>query len=241
MRRTFVVLLTVFAALAEMAPPSSACTCVPSTDLYSEYVSSDAVFLGEVTEMSNAGGYPSNLLVTFRVENRWKGDVPGTAQLLTADNGASCGYHFIVGTRYLVFAYLGTDLVLRTSLCSRTHEALPADPDVILLDAGPIPPPAPPQFSLAMSPNPSRGNTRLTWTVPAHLGESAPARLEVLDFQGRSLATLANGPAVPGPHESSWDGRDSHGRVVPAGVYWVRFTCAAQVTSRRLVRIVGRP
>ena len=236
MRRSFVVLLTTLAPLVGVAPVSSACTCVPPSDFYSEYINSDAILLGEVIEISSAAPErPSDLWVTFRVESHWKGDLPAVTQLITANSSASCGYYFVVGTRYLVYANLGADLVLRASLCSRTHVALPGDPDLVLLDAGPTPPP---HFALVMNPNPSRGDTRLTWTIPGQLGGQARTHLDVLDFQGRRLATLVDGPAAPGPHQSVWDGRDSRGRAMPAGVYWVRLACS-QMMSRRLVRIAG--
>jgi hypothetical protein len=249
--RSFVILLTAVASFVGIASVSSACTCLPSSDFYPEYMASDAIFLGEVTEISSAAPErPYDVWVTFRVEAYWKGEASATTQLLTADNSASCGYPFVVGTRYLVYATILGDEptygglpapgALSAHLCSRTHPTWPDDPDVDLLDSGP---PSPSHFVLAMgvNPNPSHGPARVAWTIPGPLGGQARARVDVLDSQGRRLATLADGLIAPGPHQMVWDGRDSRGRLMPAGFYWVRLACAGQLMSRKLVRIAGRP
>lgn len=94
---------------------------------------------------------------------------------------------------------------------------------------------------LQPTPNPSHGLTRFVWTIPHTTRGEAHARVDVLDVQGRRVATLLNEVVAPGSHEALWDGRDTQGRLVPSGVYGLRLAWAGQVISRKLVRIVAQP
>ena len=235
MRRPWVIgTLGALAVLACVVPHVRACTCVP-TDFYAAFAGSDAVFLGEVLEISSpAPKHPDQVSVTVRVENAWKeASAPSTTHVLTTSNGASCGFPFRVGARYLIYAKRW-DGALWASLCSRTHETWPEDPDLDLLNS-PLP-----SLGLTVSPNPSVSSLRLAWTILGDPGWQATARLEVLDFQGRRIRTLVDGPAAAGPHEAFWDGRDEHGHPTRAGIYWVRLAYGNRVTSRRLVRMATR-
>jgi len=85
--------------------------------------------------------------------------------------------------------------------------------------------------SLALAPpmpNPARGTTRFSFELPRAMS----ARLEVLDVQGRVVATLADGEFGAGRHERAWDGSTAHGRA--AGLYFVHL----QTPEGRLVRRV---
>src|SRR5262245_34969060 len=217
--------------------PVLACTCVVPGGLYEEYTKSDAVFLGEVTAIDSADGdYPYSAWVTFRVESQWKGGVGEEIRILNALSGAACGADLHLGSRYLVFAYevSSSPGVLATNLCTRTHASSSRDPDLALLN-GPWPP-----LSLATSPNPSRGPIRVMWMMPQTDRDSDGVRLEVVDFQGRSVRTLlSDAVAMPGPRETVWDGRDDDGRPMPAGIYFVRFHGAGRPMSRKLVKTAG--
>jgi len=68
------------------------------------------------------------------------------------------------------------------------------------------------------SPQPARGEQRLTLSLPA----PGRLRVEIYDVAGRSVRTLADAPYPAGSHRLSWDGRDDRGRPVPAGVYFIR-------------------
>jgi hypothetical protein len=97
----------------------------------------------------------------------------------------------------------------------------------------PATPPAP-TFALERpSPTPFRTSTRIDFVLPA----AAPARLEVFAPGGGRVRTLAAGALDPGAHEAVWDGRDEGGRLVGAGVYFVRLECAGRTAVRRLVRL----
>jgi uncharacterized repeat protein (TIGR02543 family) len=89
-------------------------------------------------------------------------------------------------------------------------------------------------FALApVTPNPARGTMRFSFSLA---GEGA-ATVEVLDVAGRRVATLARGTWPAGPHELRWDGRDTGGSAVRAGVYFVRLHAGAGTRVRRFARI----
>ncbi len=67
-------------------------------------------------------------------------------------------------------------------------------------------------------------------SVNYELAQYGPVELTVHDVSGRLVRRLESGPRQRGIHTVRWDGTDGRGRVVPAGVYFVRY-CAGQVVS----------
>lgn len=98
---------------------------------------------------------------------------------------------------------------------------------------GVTPRPAPPALALASAPNPFRGSTTITCTLPS----AAALAVEVLDVSGRRVRVLAEGVHAPGSHTLRWDGRDAEGRPVRAGLYLVRATSGGTSRSVRVVRV----
>ncbi len=88
------------------------------------------------------------------------------------------------------------------------------------------------RFAPAM-PNPFRFSTTLRWTLP----QSGPVRLKVYDVAGRLTRTLRDGWMSPGEHSAVWDQRDDAGRVVSAGLYFVRFEAAGKSLGQKVVLI----
>jgi len=68
------------------------------------------------------------------------------------------------------------------------------------------------------APNPFRERTVLRYSVPAQ----TTGNISIYDVNGRLVRTLVRGELAAGPGEVAWDGRDSDGGRVPAGVYWAR-------------------
>jgi hypothetical protein len=91
--------------------------------------------------------------------------------------------------------------------------------------------PLPTEFALsAARPNPFSARTVVDLAVPEGKGA---ASVFVYDLQGRRIAALADGELAPGVHALGWDGRDTQGRRVSAGVYFVRLeTETAQATRK---------
>jgi phosphohistidine phosphatase SixA len=63
---------------------------------------------------------------------------------------------------------------------------------------------------------------------------SQPIRLEVFDIRGRRIWSVQEHQAR-GEYERMWDRRDTSGREVPRGVYFVRLHTPASTTSRKAV------
>ena len=72
-------------------------------------------------------------------------------------------------------------------------------------------------WSLALSPNPSRGPVSIRFAIPG----AGAHRLEIYDAAGRRVRALESGALVSAGRTTLWDGRDDAGRALPAGVYRV--------------------
>ncbi len=83
------------------------------------------------------------------------------------------------------------------------------------------------------APNPTRGGSRLSFTLP----HGGMARLTVQDVQGRRVRTLVDGWRPAGPQELLWDGNDGQGVPTPAGVYFVRLEAMGREVGTRVTRV----
>lgn len=105
-----------------------ACECVEPPPPAQALQQSAAVFLGQVASKVNYGN--GAYLVTIDVEGWYKGGDTARVQVVTRKDGEACGFHFIEGERYLVYARDGgKDAPLQASLCSRTRHAKRAHDD----------------------------------------------------------------------------------------------------------------
>ena len=68
-------------------------------------------------------------------------------------------------------------------------------------------------------PNPFHDATALSFDVPDHVGT---VRLKVFNINGQEIRRLVDGVWARGRHELTWDGLDSRGNTVAAGIYFVR-------------------
>jgi hypothetical protein len=102
------------------------CDCKPPPPPKKALEAAAAVFLAEVVSIDDAMA-PARL-VTLKAEKSWKGIDGEKIVVSTSKSGASCGYPFQKGQRYLVYAYAGTNGgPLHVSLCSRTRTAKEAE------------------------------------------------------------------------------------------------------------------
>ncbi len=100
--------------------------------------------------------------------------------------------------------------------------------------AAAVPPASPRPVTLAApSPNPFNPRTTLTFTLSA----DAPANLEIYSLDGARIARLLEGPQPAGTHVVTWDGLDTTGRAVAAGVYVARLVAAGDVSVQRLALV----
>jgi hypothetical protein len=101
---------------------------------------------------------------------------------------------------------------------------------------GAEPPPAAPravEFA-APRPNPSRGSTRMWYSIPAD-GAGSPLELAVFDLGGRQVRLLERGEARMGRRSADWDLRDHAGARVGPGIYFVRLTIGTGRLSHKFI------
>jgi hypothetical protein len=145
------------------AAPALACKCMPQSaaDSLAQAV---AVFEGEVVELREPGpektGPAAQRAVKLAVVRAWKGVEGEAVDVLTPSDGAACGYTFVQGRSYLVYASADSD-GLRVVSCSRTRPISEANEDLVLLGMGatPVDPRAPSAVPEPDSPKspPARG------------------------------------------------------------------------------------
>jgi len=96
--------------------------------------SSRAVFTGEVSDIEpNEATRFGGLEVALRVQQLWKGEPNAEIKVHTAGSSAACGYTFVEGETYLVYAVRDDADPMRVSLCSRTTPIESAKEDLRFL------------------------------------------------------------------------------------------------------------
>lgn len=93
----------------------NSCSCLQGT-IEEEVENTPVIFIGRVINIQKRQDF---IGVTFRVGYVFKGPRNRIIRVRTALNSAMCGYNFIRGRTYLVYANVN-DRVVSVSLCSRT-------------------------------------------------------------------------------------------------------------------------
>ena len=117
------------------ASPAAACSCAGLTPAQA-FERADSVFVGEVTSFKVKSGLfgKSSIdptTVDFTVMEVWKGPQQRTLTIRTVRSEVSCGYEFVEGLRYLVYARDG-----QTGLCDRTALTIQAAEELASLGDG---------------------------------------------------------------------------------------------------------
>ena len=122
----------------------SACSCLPfGEESVAQQVNrakkdASVVFSGKVLEVVRKPE-SSSVIVKFRADKSWKGNVSRRISLSTGADSALCGFNFEVGKSYLIYAQ-GTDAKnLQTNICTRTAGLSNAKADLKALGRGRIP------------------------------------------------------------------------------------------------------
>ena len=83
-------------------------------------------------------------------------------------------------------------------------------------------------------PNPFNPET----TIPYSVHQLTDIRLTIYNALGQEVQTLVNGRALPGDYTARWNGQDSFGRQVGAGIYYCRLEGSqGNASSQKLVLI----
>ena len=104
---------------------------------------------------------------------------------------------------------------------------------VIIDGATPVPGDVAPAIDrlLANWPNPFNPVTKVRF----HLAETGRVRLDVLDVNGRRVATVTNRRYEAGVHDLEWEGKDDAGKPQPSGVYFLRLTTDRGEFARKAI------
>jgi Tissue inhibitor of metalloproteinase len=109
------------AGLGLMAPLAQACKCAPEPlPVRRSLQSLTMVFRGKVLGVETVeNGAMKFRRVKFVLKRSWKGSEQPYVAIATGMGNGDCGYQFIQGKEYLVYAK-GTDRNLETQNCTRT-------------------------------------------------------------------------------------------------------------------------
>ena len=140
--RFLLLSLFLFGLMASTPDQAFACSCIPPRPPLESMADSDAVFVGKVVRIEEEGGAMISsadpVKVVFEVSKVWKGEENAAISLATARDSASCGYDFMAGEEYLVYAN-SSETGLTTGLCNRTMQLAMADEDLAALGEGVVP------------------------------------------------------------------------------------------------------
>jgi len=85
-------------------------------------------------------------------------------------------------------------------------------------------------FTSGPAPNPSRSGVSFGFA----LREGGRVEAQVLDGQGRVIATVMDRDVEAGSHTEAWDGRTRTGARAPAGIYYLRLRLPGFAGTRRI-------
>ncbi len=128
MRKTLLILTLLFSI------GSYACDCDGVLTVENAYEQYETVITGKIISVKpyDSKIYPngdetveeySNVIVKIEIINSFKGQSKNTIEIITGIGGGDCGYQFIVGEEYLIFAYDNgfytekDDGILETTIC----------------------------------------------------------------------------------------------------------------------------
>ncbi len=83
------------------------------------------------------------------------------------------------------------------------------------------------------APNPFVAQTAISFGLPV----SGNVSVNVFDMTGRLVTTIANEEMAAANHTIIWDGTDSSGSPVGAGVYFCRLETAGQVLTQKMLKV----
>ena len=127
MKKLFIsIFISVVVSLLSVTD-AAACSCVPSDpgltvkqQVAAAKMGSEAVFSARIVAVKRDD--PARQQVTYEVEvlRVWRGRVAKFAAVSTGSNSAMCGYGFVVGETYLIYAGGDESRGFSTTHCTRT-------------------------------------------------------------------------------------------------------------------------
>lgn len=81
------------------------------------------------------------------------------------------------------------------------------------------------------SPNPFVSSSAIAFDLPA----TAPLSMKLYDVTGRVVKALPSATFNQGHHVLRWDGKDSYGKLLPAGIYFARMDLGGNAFTQKLI------
>lgn len=139
--RYLIVFVTVVTASLFITSRADACSCVGTRPACQAFWDPGAVFSGKVLSIEPENRSEprfGNRLVRFAVLEAFRGLSTSEVTISTGSGGGDCGYAFVAGESYLVYAYQAQGAPsLSTGICGRTRPLSQADEDIAYMRSVP--------------------------------------------------------------------------------------------------------
>ncbi len=89
-------------------------------------------------------------------------------------------------------------------------------------------------FAISAQPNPFSPSTCLSLAIPSDVADLS---VRIFDPSGRVVRSLHSGSIQPGNHSFDWNGLDTTGQPVGAGIYYCRAQTGNREVSAKLIRV----
>ena len=132
MKKFLIVTPIIFFLLLVNAENSYACDCKGSGSVENSLFYSKAVFSAQVVKITkNRSKFIK--IIKLKLKVSWKGSLAKIFTITTELDEGSCGYEFVKGKTYLIYANGENNKAFSTNICTRTAE-LASNKDVEILD-----------------------------------------------------------------------------------------------------------
>jgi flagellar hook assembly protein FlgD len=73
--------------------------------------------------------------------------------------------------------------------------------------------------------------------IKYEIPQAGPVSVKIYNLAGQETLELVNAVQQPGRYQINWNGRDSHGKTLPSGVYICRFQAGSFVQAQRMIMV----
>lgn len=80
-------------------------------------------------------------------------------------------------------------------------------------------------------PNPFNPETKISYSLP----KSGSVEINIYNVKGQLIKTLENSQKATGDHNVNWNGTDTNGKPVPAGMYFYKMTAGKFSSTKKMV------
>ena len=168
---------------------------------------------------------PSEIYNGFTFEEKWQAMSRGLSQAELAGTEMSqlmaSGPHSVATGETIEVAFALIAGTSEQDFLKNADQAKEVWDHVINAPTSAEPPEEPREWAIhAMYPNPTRGEVTISYGAPLH----GTSNIEIFDVLGRRVATLTYSRQSAYSRSTTWDARQTDGRVLAPGVYFVRLT-----------------